>query len=305
MKKLCHARTFTLASFAMLAALPGCAAEDSDVKPRVEVIDRTRSALSAASVAAVNGTYGSTCSGRNADGSESWTVDLENPSNTNLSVRKNDADCVLTIVSLTAGSDTFGGTPAIALDAANAYKESASSFAIANGPLAFYGNAKISSLAFASDFTITVLVSDDPSASDSGDKGAEYATQSATAESNAVPAPSYSISYSGFTVIKDVDNVVQSVTGAAQLTAGGVAGQDYAIHEGWLDGASSFAEVDAAFAAAAKKGALSSLDGLALPAADFALVGLDLDAGPKRTVIIKNTMDGVASYQLLAVTFTP
>lgn len=305
MKKLSHARTLVLASFAALTALPGCAAEDSDVKPRVEVIDRTRSALSAGSVAAVNGTYGSTCSGRNVDGSDPWTIDLGNPANTTLSVRKNDADCVLTIVSLTAAGETFAGAPAIALDTENAYEPSASSFAVEGGPLAFFGNAKISSLAFAADFTITVLVSDDPAASDSGNKGADYATQSATAESNAVPAPSYAISYTGFTVIKDVDNVVQSVGGGAQLTAGGVAGQEYAIHEGWLDGASSFADVDAAFAAAAKKGALSSLDGLVLPASDFALVGLDLDSAPKRTVILKNTMDGVASYQLLAVTFTP
>lgn len=296
-------RTLALAALTMLAALSGCAADDSDVKPHVEVIDRTKSALSASGITAVNGTYGAACSGRAAEGTDAWTVDIAVPSASTLSVRKNDSDCVLTITSVLTADGTFIGSPSIALG--TAYNADASAFATDNGPLAFYANAKISSLAFADDFTVSLLVSDDPRATDSGDRSANFATQSASVESNAVPASSYTISYASFDVVKDVDDVVQSVSGFAQLSSGAVAGQDYAIHEGWLDGSSSFAAVDAAFAGATSRGSLAALDALKVPAADFGLVGLDLDSSPKRTVIVRNTSDGVSSYQLLSVTFTP
>jgi len=211
---------------------------------------------------------------------------------------------VLTIRDIVTAGGAFIGAPAIALDTTDTYKGSASAFAKDAQPLAFYGNAKISALAFA-DFTISVLVSDAPNASDEGDKGASFVTQTATVSASTVPASDYTVSFASFGVAKDANNVVQSVSGSAQFTAGTVAGQDYAIYEGALTGSSALADVDAAFAGAATTGLLSDLTTLQLPASGFGLVSVDLDTNPQRTMIIRNTDQGVSSYQLMLITFIP
>lgn len=141
---------------------------DDSITARARLIDRTRTALSAASVTAITGTYSGSCNGRAVGGTDTWTVSLSGgPANDELSVRKDDTDCVLTLTSIITADGTYIGTPAIALDATDAYSTSASTFALAGGPLAFYGNAKISSLTFAEDFTISILFSDGPTTTSS------------------------------------------------------------------------------------------------------------------------------------------
>jgi hypothetical protein len=283
----------------------GCSVSaDDTVGAHVDVVDRTRSALSAASITSITGTYGGDCDGRDALGTDGWTVSLSGgPAVDELSVRKNDSDCVLTIRNIVTAGATFIGAPSIALD--TAYKGSASAFAESGQGLAFYGNAKISSLSFSSNFTISMLVSDAPNASAEGDKAASFATQTGTVSAGTVPASDYTVSLASFSVAKDVNNVVQSVAGFAQLTEGAAAGQDYAIHEGALTGSSTIAEIDAAFAGAATTGTLSALTTLQLPASGFGLVGADLDTSTQRTLILRNTVAGVSSYQLLLITFVP
>ena len=75
-------------------------------------------------------------------------------------------------------------------------------------------------------------------------------------------------------------------------------GQDYIVVAGAVGG--TYAELDAAFA-----GGTTSALVLAIPAADFALVGTDLTANQVRTLIIANTQDGVASYEAFTITFHP
>ena len=102
-----------------------------------------------------------------------------------------------------------------------------------------------------------------------------------------------------------MNNVVQSVSGYAALTAGSVAGQDYAIHQGQLTSASTLAEVAAAYVAAAEKHTFASLSpALQIPASQFGLAGVTLTSGVKRTVNVRNT-SAVTSYQLLLINFTP
>jgi hypothetical protein len=104
-----------------------------------------------------------------------------------------------------------------------------------------------------------------------------------------------------------VDNVVVRALGYAQLTADDLLGQDYAIYDGALSGASTLAQVEAAYADPISSGLLSGLTMLRLPAAGFDLEDLDLDTAPERTVIIRNTDAGsnVSSYQLFVIAFVP
>jgi hypothetical protein len=299
-----HLSIARAAALTVLAGIiAGCSAEEADetVTPRIEV---TNQRLSAATVTTINGTYGAACDGRSIQGTDTWTVVLADAEASTLSVRKNDTDCELTVTSLAAGS-TFIAAPAITLG--TSWKLTASAFATDGGPLAFYGNGMISSTAFADDPTISILVSDDTSAAQAPDKSANFATQTAEVSAAAVPASDYTVSFADFNIEKDVNHVVQSVSGYAQLVEGLILGEDYAIHHGSLTGASTFEEVDAAYDGAAVSGLLTSLTTLQLPATAFGLhdPAVDLDDEIYRTVIIRNTDDGVSSYQLILVRFTP
>jgi hypothetical protein len=66
-------------------------------------------------------------------------------------------------------------------------------------------------------------------------------------------------------------------------------------------GLDTYAELDAAYIA----GTPAAI-GAPIPAADFTLVGEDLDAATvKRTLILANIEGGVASYQAFEITFHP
>jgi len=299
------ARTLAAAAGVVLSFL-GCSSSPQEkVASAVEVINHTRTALSSASITSVTGTYGGSCSGRAADGSDTWTISISGgPAGDELSVIKNDTACVLTFTDIITADGTFVGAPAIAMGTANTYAGSASSFALSGQPVAFYGNAKISALTYAANFTITLLVSDAPNASSAPDKSATYATETGSVSASSVGAPDYSVDFSTLGVTKDVNNVVQSVSGYEQLTAGSVAGQDYVIYTGALTGASTFDEVDTAWSGGTPT-LLSSLTSLRIPASEFGLTGIDLDTSPQRTVIVRNTVQGVSAYEVLLVTFVP
>jgi len=152
----------------------GCSSlSEARVTPRFELIDQSTSALNAATISRITGSYGGACGGRAAAGTDPWTISLSGgPAADELSVRTNDGDCVLTLESIVTSDGSYVGSPAIALDTSNAYTPSASAFAVDGQALAFYGNAKISALTFATDFTISLLISDQPNASDAGLKRA-------------------------------------------------------------------------------------------------------------------------------------
>ena len=281
----------------------GCASE-GEVGPRVELINHTQSALTAGSIRSITGTYGGTCAGRAAAGTDPWTASLSGgPAADELSVRLNDANCRLTFNNVVSTDGVYIGAPAILLNTADTYKASASAYALAAGPLDFYGNAKISSLLFASDFTLTLLISDTPAVTE-GTKAATTATVSATVVVGTVPAPNYTVGFTPFELEVDVNNVVRLVSGYAQLAAGSVTGLDYAVYAGALTVDSTVSEIETAFAASTPA-LLSALTTLQVPATGFALIAADLDAATQRTIIIRNVSQGVSSYQLLLITFIP
>jgi hypothetical protein len=296
-----------------LAATACSAASDDHVGGDVNVIlGRGTSALSAAGISALNGTYGSGCDGR----SGSWSVGVNGGTelaNGALSVQKNDSGCVLTVMSVQTGSTstedkkTYLAASGIALGTSwvsgsvTAFKD------VANDPVDFYGNAMISSVSYSANFTITFKASADHNDGESDLDSASYATQSATVTAQNLAAPNYTISMDGFSFQTDNEDIVQSTDGSAALSLanGQQSGQDFAVHHGQLSAASTPEEVAAAYAAAGVKNQAVG-DGTI----DDSLFGLDTDddltAGPAyRTIIIRNSESatGLVSYQLIQVAF--
>jgi len=151
--------------------------------------------------------------------------------------------------------------------------------------------------------TTNVYVYDGQRATGPGANEAAFAMETGAVSTGGVPAPDYTINCGAFVIEKDVHNVVQSVSGYAQLTAAGVIGQNYAIYDGALTGASTLSEVEAAYNGATTMGLLSALTELELTATGFGLVGMSLDTAIQRTVIIRNSDQEVSAYQLILITF--
>jgi hypothetical protein len=286
--------TNSLASLStIIAALcivqPGC---NQDIaEGSAEAINQTTQALTAGEIESVNGTYGAGCTDRTGDWSVAIGVAavLDNPE---LSVVLNDSGCVLTMTELHTTAGIIAADPPIDLD--NSYATAASSFA---DPVEFYANAKLSSVLFASDFSITVLYSDDASlATDSNT--ASFAVVESTATAENVPAPDYSLSVEGISLTTDAADVVQSATGNASLTEGDVVGQRYVLVQG--SGLDTYAEIDEAYIAGTDAAITASI-----AASAFELVGDDLTTPQVQTLILANIADGVRSYQVFAITFNP
>ena len=305
------ARKLSFTSVASLFALlgicavsAGCtAASDGDnVGARLTVLGTAESALSAASISSIDGTYGGACGGHAGDGSDTWSLSA---GASTLAVAKNDTDCVLTIANIVAGGNTYAGTPAIGLSTADTWKLSPSAFA-SSGQASFYANAKISALTFAADFGITLLVSDSQTAAAS-DKATTFETVNGTVSSLTVLAPNYTIDMTSMNIQKDANAVVLSTGGYAQLVEGAtpITGQDYAVYLGSLASAATILQMTTAFAGAAAQGSLASLTSLRVPSSSFSLNGLDLHTSTVRTVIVRNMVGNVPSYQLFTITFTP
>ena len=116
-------------------------------------------------------------------------------------------------------SGIIAATPAILLT--TSYQATPSAFV---GTVDFYANAKLSAVTFAGNFVLTIPFSDDPKLA-TADNFARFSVVVATVTAAAVPAPDYTLDVNGLLVLTDIDDVVQSVSGTAGLTAGGVAGQ--------------------------------------------------------------------------------
>ncbi len=284
-------RILSVSLLGLALLLPGCTDDDSSVSGQVETIDKRSGTLLAADLESANGTYGAGCTNRTG----SWSVGIEIGAvldHTALSVVANNDACVLTLTELRTTDGVLAATPSITLT--TSYKVTPSEF---DDPIAFYGNAKMDSVSFASDFLITILYADDPdSATD--DNTAAFEVAQASAEGDSVSAPNYTIDPDALDVLADADQVVVSATGGVALTAGSVAGQTYVVVE--ASGLDTYAELDAAYLA----GTPAAI-GASVPAADFTLVGEDLDTLPKRTLIIANIESAVASYQAFEITFHP
>jgi len=271
-------------------SVSACSGEAS-VNGKTGVIDKRSELLLSSDLESVNGTYGVGCTDR----SGAWSAEIEPGAaldNDELSVVLNDTGCVLTVTELRTTVGALVAAPAFALT--TSYKVSASEF---GAPLEFYANAKLNSVSFASDFTLTILYSDDPALA-VDDTAATFDEVQAVAAGQSLAAPDYAIDLSTLLYGTDAGDVVTSASGSVGLTAGMVAGQTYVVVDD--SGLDTHEELDAAFIAG-----VPAAIGATVPASAFTLIGDDLTIPQKRTLIFANTQDDVVSYQRFEITFNP
>lgn len=292
-----HNKHVSLHSFTALVPVLGCmlslaACQGSGTAHgAVEAIDMRSETLLGSDLQSLNGTYGAGCTDRTG----AWSIEIElgaNLDNEELSVVLNDSDCVLTVTELRTDVGLIAAVPPISLG--TSYKAMPSEF---EDPVEFYGNAKLNSLAYSSDFVLTFLYSDDPAlATDDNTASFEVVESSVTGDS--VAAPNFVIDPDDLMLLTDTNQIVQSATGGITFVSGTI-GQTYVVVD--AVGLDTYAELDAAYL-----GGTPAAIGASAPAADFTLVGEDLDAAPvQRTLILANIEDGVASYQSFEITFQP
>jgi hypothetical protein len=296
-----HLLTAAVVVLGSLAA--GCARVES-VGASGIAFDKATYDLVSGALKFANGSYGAGCVAR----SGSWSVPIDGyagaMTNPALSVVMDNTACVLTLTSLRADA-TYAASPTFALTGSN--QSTASAFAASSSPTAFYANAKLSAVSFAADFSVGIIYSDDPALA-TGDSTSGYTVSSGTATSSAVPAPDYAIDMTSFSMQTNVNNLVQSTAGTAELSDGAQVGEGYVVLS--ADPGSSYAELHSAYSAATPT-AISGANPT-IAAVAFTLVGVDLstdtDAGvdpAKRYIIIAHTVSGVSSFQLITVTFHP
>lgn len=279
--------------------------EGGDASANVELIDATRGALSVARVRWVDGTYGPGCKSR----SGAWSVSLDptvtTMNNPPLSVVRNDTTCTLLLTAF-VGDETYRATLPVLLT--TAFTPTAAPFlgsVTSGGKTAFYGNARLGTSTFEGPFTLTLLVSGDAAESAVSASGT-YATSRAAATVTTVTSPDYAVDISTLAFEYDAYPLVTAVSGNLTLTAGNFTGEGYVVVD-TMPASPTFADYDAAYTAG-KAQSLGLGLGLPGPAATLAgtsllPVGSALTSDVVRTVLVKRTVDGVPSYQVVTVTF--
>jgi len=282
------------------AILAGCGADDA-VHPDVDLIDKVSRALTVDTVRAIKGTY-TNCTSR----SGTWALGLNgfSPSESALSVVKNNSACSLAVTQVIAGSamapDTYEMAAPLTLSAS--YPNNGSAFMLdGTGATIFYANFRIQpNMSFSSNFTLNMVYSDD-STETTASKSAAFAVQTSSASSSNVAPPDYSISLAGLTIQVDADDVVQTASGTATLTDGMVIGETYVVDSDTLGATPTFAEIDAIYTGGTPTSLMGSNP--TIPAADFNLGSADLTAGVVRNLIVANIENGTRAYQVFRITF--
>jgi hypothetical protein len=284
----------------MMAA---CGSGGAQVDGSGTSINRTKQALSLGSAMEINGMYGPNCAQRSGE----WSVGLIGfglLTNSPLSVVMNDPNCKLLVTSMRFGSSQsntlYAADAPIQLDAN--YQTAGSPFRKQVGDLpSLYANFRIQpDLSFSRDFSVQALYSDDPG-STALISNADFVVASGTALGGNVPAPDYSAFATGLHFQVDAGKIVQSVSGQMDLSLQQVYGQTYVI-DSTLSDVSDYSLVDAAFLAGTPQ-TLAATDPN-IPAAEFGLVGYQLQSPVQRNVIIANEVAGVRSYQIITISFS-
>jgi hypothetical protein len=290
-------KSATILATSAMALTMGCDSGSNVVaSPRAQLEINT-AALTAPELESANGTFGLGCTDRVG----AWSLEIAPGAtldNAPLSVVKNNEECELTLTSFIANGEEHLADPPFIMT--SAYQSPSSAFSIVAGPIEFYGNAYLSSLAFDDDFVVHLLYSDDPNKG-SASNTASYAVQSASVEAEGVPSPNYELDMGPMLLEVDSDNIVQTATGNATFTNGTVIGQDYVILTS-MSADPTYAEIHDAFTNGTQVG-VPEFD-FVIPADEFFLVSEDLSAPIVRYVIVANTVEGVSSYQLYTVTFS-
>lgn len=301
-------RHFSQAISSFTVSLPlllGCGGQD--VHPSVNLVDRTTRALSLGSFSEINGTFGSGCTNR----SGAWSVGIDGEAsltNPLLSVVLGDSTCGLSVSSVRlsspAGSSIYSRGDTISLG--KNFWQIGSPFMLHPGdPAAFYINMRIApDLTFASNFTVDMIYSEDPTRLTASIIASYYVEPVArsVASSGGISPPDYALDISGLGVQVNEQKVVRSATGNAALLTMSVPGQSYVVSTQDLGQAPSFAAVDAAFLGGLNQ-FLGVMDpSILIPADVFALSGVDLSTPTIRTLIVANEVAGTRSYEVFTIT---
>lgn len=270
--------------------------QDEYVTPTVHVVDRSRKDLGIGALLWVNGSYSSTCRDRTGEWSARITGDGD-MSNPQLSVLRDDIRCKLTLTEIVA-DDTYLSSPAITLDVA--YSSSGSSFATlpigsAANPVAFFGNAKLSSLVFGPYVGITLVVSDNMDDTN-GATNTTYVSVSPSGSESLVRSPDYSIGLEHVVIQVDINGVIDSATGFVDLIPGSNLAESYVVSSN-PDLTQDFAEIDAEYLAGGAPKAI----GATIPVSELDLAGAECPVA--RAVILAHTESGVRAYEVVRIAF--
>lgn len=276
---------------------PGCASEEEgkdgqSIAPTAEVIDRASQALAIGDVKAMEGSYVN-CRSRSGH----WSLAAGGATNTSaypeLSVLKNDTGCTLSLERLLA-DQTYEASHAVTLGTDFAAEPVAFAPVVGGvrGSTKFFANAKISAEGFTAAFTLTFVYSDDPHLADVQGVSTDTLLHG-TGSMVAVAAPDYTLSLAQLSVVQD-GTTIDSTSGNVLLTSGSQAGETFVVVDGLLD--SDVETIKAAYASGTAHAVAASFDGALLR-----LAGASLPT--QRSVIIAHEVNGVASYQVVRISF--
>jgi hypothetical protein len=309
-----HTRYRTLSFMAGLFALSGafiataCSHPSSGsdrVSGRGKLVTLSQ-ALAANSLTSMHGSYGADCDLRR---SGTWTVTISgSPGADELSVVRDDTNCVLTLTSVMAGSTEYVPASPIVLD--GSFETNAVAFHTGEDEdvVAFYANSKLDPADYSEDFDVVFVSSDEVSDVDGGQYSAQVSVASAS-QASTIEAPNYELS-STIAYSASEENKVTGATGSITLglpaEGGTYAAQYYRIVDGSSLGVSpSFNQVDDAFVTAGGAGqAMKS---------SFGWEELGLTNGAalsfQKTIIIQRVetddASNVVSYQTFWLKFNP
>lgn len=303
---------FCLQRLAWGAALAACTAAplvpESVVAARAELFESGVGALTGPLVMAIKGTYGAKCTNRTG----SWAIALNGytplASEIPLTVVQGDKKCSLAVTEVKGGEPgaVQSYLPASPFPLAATYAGQRNAFQLGgSGPTQFFANFRVQpDLLYALDFTVQMIYSDRVNQTDLS-IGAHSVVWHSTATAGSFPAPTALLSLMSLTISVNAHSVVVTATGSAKLTQGSVTATSYVIDLGTLGPSPSYASVDAVFNSPGKTRVALTGASQAIPAAEFAFVGLDLTAPKKVTVILAHIQNTAHSYQTIEITVQP
>lgn len=290
---------------AVFASSTACTmSADETIHPTAETVNKSKQALTAGALEWMNGTYSAACrnpsTGAARTAGEAWSLRIAGTAtmtNSALAVAKGDSDCVLTLTAIKATAGLYTTTSSIALD--GTYKATASAFTN-TGTLGFYANAKLTVTGMSSDFAIRLVFSDDLSAASESSKSSAYSQFAGGSETEPVAAPAYT-GTNTIVVMANDDATVSSTTGSFDLSlvTGAQAGDEYRVL-GEL-ASPTFASIDAAWNGAT--GSAVAITGAPVTIASSAILANSTALPAKRTVVVRRSLNGVASYQIFPLAF--
>lgn len=295
---------------ALAGAQLGCGDSTEDVVKGIAVgLDHMtqQAEIGPGALVSIHGTYGTNCVNRTGP----WTALVGGGSVPDpLTVRTDNAACVLALTSVTMTSDPLVSLEAsMAIPLAVGYATTAPRFP-ATGTLLFYANAALSPAGFGTDFAISVVYSDSEGAvEDLDNTGHPVTVHPITVTAGTVPAPAYALDVTGVVVRSDTASaqpVIVDVTGDGAVlfvAQDAQTGENYVIVDTLAD--HDYRTIDTAY----KGGTIVPISAIPnsavpdpIPSESFLLVP-ETSLPQHRFLIVAHTVEDVSSYEVFTINF--